>query len=223
LWNGVPLTHPPSFNEADVSDKPESIQSLPLLTAQEIAQIETARRRRYETLLAVDEGIETLFQTLAFYGRLDHTVVIFISDNGFQFGEHRLELMKAHRYEESVRVPLRAFVPGVPPQEIAAPVSNVDLAPTIMKLAGLSPRAQFDGRSLFSRGPPRVGVHIERPGWNGLRTPQYKVVQELGGFVELYNLSAPGDGCHAPDPFELENSAGLSCYRSLKASLLAEL
>ncbi|HEX7787578.1 MAG TPA: sulfatase [Methylomirabilota bacterium] len=223
LWNGIGLTHPPSFNEEDVSDKPPQIQSLPLLDAQDVSQIDLARRRRYETLLAVDEGIEGLFAALEAMGKLSRTVVIFMSDNGFQYGEHRLVSVKAQRYEESVRIPMRAWVPWMAPETRWTPVSNVDIAPTIMSLAGLQGKPQFDGASLFSDLSARTGVHIERPGWVGWRTPLYKIVQENSGFVELYNLAAQGDGCHAPDPFELENSEALSCYRMLKQQLLDEL
>jgi arylsulfatase A-like enzyme len=148
-----------------------------------------------------------------------------VADNGFQFGEHRINLLKHQRYDGSVHIPMRAFVPGMRAQQIMEPVSNVDLAPTILHLARIPPKPQFDGRSLFSGLPPRVGVIIESPyfGWVGIRTPSYKLIREPGGFVELYHIGSSPDGCRDPDPFELENSANLRCYEALKQALLAEL
>jgi arylsulfatase A-like enzyme len=145
-----PLPRPPSFNEANVSDKPALIRNLPLLTASDVRQITTRYRARLASLLAVDDLVERVVNALAASGVLDNTVVIFTSDHGFFFGEHRIPTEKTKVYEEAARVPLMirggSFPPGVQANQF---VANIDLAPTIVQLAGAVPRLVMDGRSLL--------------------------------------------------------------------------
>jgi arylsulfatase A-like enzyme len=107
LFQNESLPRPPSFNEADVSDKPAMIRALPRLSSTKINSLTTAYRRRLESLLAVDELLKAVMDTLAATNQLDKTVVIFTSDNGYLQGEHRLASpnAKVFLYEESIRVP----------------------------------------------------------------------------------------------------------------------
>lgn len=159
LFPGILAPRTPAFNEADMSDKPVWMQSLPLLTAAEIASIDTLYRRKMQSLQAVDEAVARLMQTLAQTGRLDNTYIIFTSDNGFHLGQHRLLPGKGRPYDEDIAVPFIVRGPGVTPGATQpALASMIDLAPTIADLAGAEMVVPVDGRSLVplfrSAAPP---------------------------------------------------------------------
>jgi hypothetical protein len=103
---GTPLPEPPNFNEADVSDKPRLIRRMAPITARQRANIQENWQQRRETLLAVDEAVTSIVDTLRQTGELDNTLLVFTSDNGFFHGEHRIRTGKVRLYEESIRVPL---------------------------------------------------------------------------------------------------------------------
>jgi N-acetylglucosamine-6-sulfatase len=159
-FSDAPLPRPPSFDEEDVSDKPSFVSRLPRLAPDTIATMERRYRCALASLLAVDRGVGKIVAALRRAGELGDTVIAFTSDNGFFFGEHRIPEQKTRPYEEALRVPLLIRVPeryrggGPAAQQVPAPVSNVDLAPTILDLAGAKPcRAAgrcrvMDGRSL---------------------------------------------------------------------------
>src|SRR6185295_6488695 len=137
LFSKVKAPRTPSFNEADVSDKPEGIREKALLTKGDIALLDSLYRRRLQSLQSVDEAVAALITTLEKAGQLDNTFIIFTSDNGFHIGQHRLLGSKYTPYEEDIRIPLIVRGPGVPAGAKAkALVENVDLAPTIAQLAG---------------------------------------------------------------------------------------
>jgi N-acetylglucosamine-6-sulfatase len=150
----------PAFNEADVSDKPAWVQALPRLTPAQIDRIDAHYRDRLRSLLAVDDLIRTLVDTLQAHGRLDDTCIVFTSDNGFQLGEHRLPLGKLTAYDESIRVPLIVRGPGVPKDKTVDQLTlNSDLAPTFAAWAEADAPDFVDGRSLqplFEATPPRT-------------------------------------------------------------------
>jgi N-acetylglucosamine-6-sulfatase len=152
----TPLPTPPSFNEADVGDKPSFIADLPQLNEAQVAEIERQNRCRLASLPAMDEGVRRIVETLRKAGELDNTTIAFVSDHGYFFGEHRIPNEKYHVYEESIRIPMLIRFPagiGTPGAEVEAPVANIDLAPTFLGLAGAQPCAAgrcrvMDGRSL---------------------------------------------------------------------------
>jgi arylsulfatase A-like enzyme len=148
-FSGEGLPKSPSFNEADVSDKPTSMRRLPRLTAAEVGRIGQSYQRRLESLLAVDEGVAAIVNALQSAGVLQNTLLIYTSDNGWFQGEHRIQSGKVLPYEPAVKVPLLIRGPGVAPgRTVSAPVANVDLAPTIVAATGITPRRTMDGRSL---------------------------------------------------------------------------
>ncbi len=159
-FSTAPLPRPPSFDEADVSDKPSFISGLPRIDDAATRTIEQRYRCGLASLVAVDRGVGKIVGALRAAGELDDTVIVFTSDNGFFFGEHRIPEQKTRPYEEALRVPLLIRVPerylggGQAVAERSEPVSNVDLAPTILDLARARPcRAAgqcrvLDGRSL---------------------------------------------------------------------------
>ncbi len=221
----------PSTGEADVSDKPAWIRELPPPDAATLASYQASRRRSYESLLAVDEAVRALIQELRARGELRRTVIIFTSDNGLAFGEHRWA-KKTCAYDECLRVPFLVRMPGVEHRVEASFVSTVDLAPTIAGLAGVEPPRSVAGTSLVrllrtgrDGGLPDevyaewVGQGLPVSGWWALRTRGFAYVELTTGERELYALRE--------DPFELVNvaderrfaavvdrlSAGLDAYR----------
>ena len=144
------LPIPPSFNEADVSDKPAGVRNRPLLTAGRINGIREMYQQRLESLLAVDEAVARIVNQLSAIGKLDQTYIIFTSDNGFFHGEHRVPQGKVLLYEPSIRVPLIIRGPNIPAgQHRSQFVENIDLAPTIVAATGVQPGRVMDGRSLL--------------------------------------------------------------------------
>ena len=158
MFKGETVPRTPSFNESDVSDKPQYVNSLAPLTPDEERDIDNQFQGRLQMLQAVDEMVETLILNLQAAGQLENTYIFFTSDNGFHMGQHRLRPGKATPYEEDIRVPFLARGPGLPAaQKRRALTGNVDLAATFADIAGLGHSKHFDGRSLLpamSEGTP---------------------------------------------------------------------
>jgi N-acetylglucosamine-6-sulfatase len=234
---------PPSFNEADVSDKPAAIATLPLLTAPQIAAIDLEYQARLESLQALDEGIERIVQTLAERGELENTYIFFTSDNGYHLGQHRLFNGKGQIYEEDIRVPLIVRGPGVAEGETRDHFAlNIDFAPTLVELGRARVPADFvvDGKSLLpllgeGKPPPHQwrrdflvethrAVRNQPPGdiLLALRTLDEVYVEHSSrsgtpGARELYDLRR--------DPYQLQNLYDVAPKGHLKqlSERLAEL
>jgi N-acetylglucosamine-6-sulfatase len=196
---------PPSFDEADVSDKPAWVRRKPRLTADQIATYKQDRLLQGRDMLALNDGMTKLMAALGQAGRTSTTVVVFTSDNALTLGEHRL-FNKGFPYEESVRVPFLVRYPDAARRIEPSPVSLVDLPATACAIAGTQAPGP-DGRSLvplLTTGTPvRPAAYMTPPRnltWDGVRGPRYKYIEYTDGFRELYDLQA--------DPFELQNVAG---------------
>ncbi|GIU87280.1 MAG: hypothetical protein KatS3mg009_1795 [Acidimicrobiia bacterium] len=151
-----PFEPRPSF---DATDTREPIPWLSRLGPVDPGRMTTVHTATCRALQAVDEAVDALLAELEATGRLDDTYVVYTSDNGYSFGEHRL-VAKGHLYDESVRVPLLVRGPGVRPGPLDRLTSNVDLAPTIAEWAGIEvPAGTFDGTSFAGalRGEPGEG------------------------------------------------------------------
>ena len=160
-------------------------------------------RRYAETLLAVDESLGRITALLAEQQMLEDTLIIFMGDNGFSFGEHGL-IDKRTAYETSMRVPLVMAGAGLPAATtVSEVVANIDIAPSILEAAGLTPPA-MDGRSFLplARGE-RVAwrdallyeYYWERnfpqtPTMHAVRGARYKYIRYYGLWDtdELYDL-----------------------------------
>ena len=216
-----------AYDEADVSDKPRAVRRRPSLEKGGEDLVAENFACHVASLQAVDRGFEELVEALEREGELNNTVLIVYSDNGFLHGEHRITNGKSLPYEPAIRVPLMVSAPaglldGEAVPEVDLPVANIDLAPTILELAGAMPCRQadkcrtLDGRSFV---PLLEGRNDEWPSdrtlvieaaegqpcpFTGVRTVQYVYV-EYGAAKgacdpderELYDLTA--------DPFELDN------------------
>jgi N-acetylglucosamine-6-sulfatase len=220
------LPLPASFNEEDVSDKPQEIQALAPLTADEIVNIERRYRCRIESLLAVDEGVARILDALARNGELSNTLLIYTADNGFFHGEHRIPAGKHRFYEPSARVPLLIRGPGIPPNvEVADLAVNADLAPTILEAAGATAARAVDGRSLLgaAENPGRLlgrSILIETRNYSAVRTARYKFAVHDTGEVELYDLQNDPDevqSLHADPAFDQVESALATLLSNLQS------
>jgi arylsulfatase A-like enzyme len=139
---------PPSFGEDDVSDKPTWVKALEPLAMGAEEDVDARWRVRLRTLLAVDDLLRTIGEAIATSGLSNQTYVMVVSDNGFHFGEHRINYGKVSPYEESIRVPFLVQGPGIAPGiTIDRLVANIDLAPTIADLASVNTPPFVDGRS----------------------------------------------------------------------------
>ena len=151
LFSRVPLpTAGKSFNEKDVGDKPFWLRQTPRMGGGLIAKITNRYRSRLESLLAVDEAVQSIVNNLFAKGILDNTYIVFTSDNGFMQGQHRLHQGKFVAYDESTKVPLLIRGPGIPAGTISSElVSNVDLVPTLVEAGQAAAGVTMDGRSLL--------------------------------------------------------------------------
>jgi len=180
LFADEPLPRPPSFNEADATDKPSFIQALPQLDESEIDGLQTLHRCSLASLASVDRAVARLYKEVKRSGELDNTVFVFTSDNGFYAGEHRIPVSKQNPYEEGIRVPMVWSAPrklvGRVPRTVGLPVASIDVPATILDFAGAEPCASkrrrdcrtLDGRSLVpllkgreSRWPDDRAVVVE--------------------------------------------------------------
>jgi N-acetylglucosamine-6-sulfatase len=168
-------------------------------------QIDEYYKRYCETLLAVDEGLGKVLDALAAKGWLEDTLIIYMGDNGFCFGEHGL-IDKRTAYEASMRVPLLAYCPKLfaGGQTISQVVANIDVGPTVLEAAGLKMPPHMHGRSflglLKGETPPwRDGLLYEyywernfpqTPTMHALRTADWKYIRYQGIWDtdELYDL-----------------------------------
>ena len=162
LFPGARAPRTPSYDEADVSDKPLFIRSLPLMGPAVQRTVDTIYRRRLRSLQAVDDAIAMLVGTLKRNGQLRNTYIVFTSDNGFHLGQHRMPAGKQTAYEEDIHVPFMVRGPGVPAGRVVSQLAgNVDLAPTFGEFAHAVLPGFVDGRSLVpllhgrSRAPRR--------------------------------------------------------------------
>jgi N-acetylglucosamine-6-sulfatase len=235
---GFKLPRPRSFNEADFTDKPSNMRhSAPLLTAAQIKQLQLDYEGRIGSLLAVDDHVKRLMKILKATHQDKNTLVVFVSDNGWLQGQHRIPGDKFLPYEESLRVPFILRGPGVPAgKTVRGQVSNIDFAATLLDVARARPGRTLDGVSLMPavRNPgrrPNAIVEIEAPrplfeqrvpvnAWDrpykGVRTDRYTyVVYTETGDVELYD--------RRKDPSQLRSVAADPAYARIKARLAAKL
>jgi arylsulfatase A-like enzyme len=141
------LPRDPSFNEADVSDKPEWVRALPPIGKQRVQSITANYRNRLGSLAAVDEGIRAVVRAVDAAGELDRTVFVFTSDNGYAQGEHRFPSGKSVVYEPSIRVPFFVTGPGFRQWRVRSPITFADVARR-SPAGGTTPPAPVDGRPL---------------------------------------------------------------------------
>lgn len=197
----------PSSREKDVSDKPSWIRRLPR-GGNRALRLTADRQSR--TLMGVDANVQKIIEAQATYRNLDNTVIVYLTDNGVAWGDHRLRL-KRHPYGLASRIPLLIKYPvgtvgaEQPGTQSMRLVNQLDVTATLAQLAGARPTGV--GRSLL--GAPRIALPLEaspsrggqlnRPGFCGIRTKRYMYLHYSDGTQELYD--------YRRDPYELTNRA----------------
>lgn len=215
-YAGAEAPRTPAFNEEDVSDKPKWLRNnASYLTPSEIQELDYLYSKRLESLLAVEDMVDKIIQTLSANGQLANTWIFFTTDNGVFTGQHRLNKGKMAVYDAASRVPLLVRGPGAPAGRVLPHlISTVDLPATFLAMAGGSPD-NLDGKSLvplLGSSPTatdqwRKEVLVEGfdlknpiniPAYASTRTAQYTVV-DIPGWTEkeLYDLVA--------DPYQTNN------------------
>jgi len=194
-------------------------------------QREAIRQAQLESAVAIDEAVEAIVSALDATGQADDTIIVYTSDNGYVWGEHREFAGKDSDFEESIRVPLIIRAPGLvgAPREESRLALNIDLAPTLAAAAGVTPTSPVDGASLLpllrdEASPWRTDFLIEHFDFSsaglfnyaGVRTDEWKYVEyPITGEAELYDL--------VNDPYELDSRHADPAYDGIKATLQSRL
>ncbi|KAG7204593.1 hypothetical protein KM043_005012 [Ampulex compressa] len=153
MYKGVKAKRTPNFNTLTQMDKHWLVKRGPSpLPDSLLPKLDDIYRRRWESLLAVDELVTNVYESLKLQNRLNDTYIIFTSDNGYHIGQFSMPMDKRQPYETDIRVPLLIRGPGIVPSKISAPVSSVDLFSTILGIAGLDHPS--DGTSILQRHLP---------------------------------------------------------------------
>lgn len=203
----------PSYNEADLSDKPPFLSGNPdRVTNKERVAMTQFQRDRLRGIEYVDRQIARIVGSLERNGELDNTVIVFWSDNGYHLGQHTLPRHnfggKEYPYLTDVNVPMWVRGPGVEPATTSdALVQNIDLLPTFAELGHTSSLDFVDGSSFWDVATGQTsyqrtyafaeGWPQEAPSWVSVSTRDETYHQWTGGFEELYDLES--------DPYQLEN------------------
>lgn len=174
---------------------------------------DTFYRRYCETLLGLDENIGRVIEYLEDSDKSQSTLLFYMGDNGFSFGEHGI-IDKRHMYEESIRIPLLVHCPEIikPGTKITQMIQNIDLAPTMLEAAGLETPEYMDGKSFLPlvkgkeipwRDVILYEYYWERtfpytPTMHGIRTDRYKYIHYYGIWDtdEFYDLQNDPDEMH---------------------------
>ena len=184
-------------------------------------------------LVAIDESLGKVLATLEEMGELDNTVIIYSSDNGYFMGEHTF-LDKRLAYENSMRVPMLIRYPKMIKEntKITAQCLNIDIAPTILNLAGINKPDYMQGESMVNllkgekeqnwRDAILFEYYVDSywpyagPNQIAVRTENYKLVDAFlaNDIDELYDLKK--------DPGEMNNLINVEAYDKIEAELRNE-
>ena len=171
MFNNVTTHRTPSWNYAPNPDKQWLLQYTPKMEPIHIKFTDMLHQKRLQTLQSVDDAVEKVYNELKNIGELDNTYIVFTSDHGYHLGQFGLVKGKAMPYETDIRVPFYLRGPKAPAGvRISNIVLNLDLAPTILDMAGISVPDHMDGRSILkvldtaSEGV-KNGVAKKRKAW----------------------------------------------------------
>lgn len=223
MFAGAMVPRTPAFNEADVSDLPPFLRK-PLLSPVQVQELDRAWALTLEELQTIDEMVEGIVAALQRTGRINDTYVIFTSDNGAHFGEHRFREGKWTAFETDIRVPFVVRGPGVPVRaRQPAMIGIVDVPATILELAGVS-TAGLDGVSFTSALRGGAGQRTAMPiafwteryqlHWMGVRTARHTYAEYSTSTRLLYD--------NVTDPHQIQNLSRDPSSAALRELLRAQ-
>ena len=237
LYTDLSPYRPPSYNEQDLSGKPDWLQNSPPMKG--MKRLDAFRIKQLQSLNSLDQAIASFLNVLSEAGKLDNTLVIYLSDNAVFWGEHQLQ-GKTYGYEEAIHVPFAARFPPLQSQPRVENrlVANIDIAPTLYDLAGLAIPPNVDGRSLVpllkggssswrdalliegwpeppSGGEQGVDQSTAIHPYAAIHTERYVYIETEGDRSELYDL--------ADDPYQLHNQADNPAFAKIVADLQKRL
>jgi N-acetylglucosamine-6-sulfatase len=215
-FEGVRVPRSPSFNEADVSDKPSYVSKRSKPSSSDIADLDQKYRKGLRSLMRVDRFVERASDLLRSKGEMRDTYFVFYTDNGNHFGQHRLAHGKLQPYREDTGFPLIVRGPGIPHgSKNGELVGNHDIAPTLARMGGANIPAFVDGRSVLPLAKDhtstwaRTAILSERETdnvppnrWDMLRMGDSNFTRYEDGEKEYYDLRL--------DPYQLHNALGPS-------------
>lgn len=237
LYNGVAIPKPSTYDDdlKGYPGKPRAFANATnkIGTYEDVRTLEALVKDHYATTVAADDNVGQVLDVLSGTGKLDDTAILFTADHGFFLGEwHAFDKRLMH--EPSIRIPLFIRYPGVtkPGQANDRMVLNIDVAPTVLELAGLPVPPAMQGRSLVPliRGNQAgwrtdwLYEYYEFPGPHsvaknrGVRTERYKLIEyyeEEPREYELYDLQS--------DPGEIHNLYGDPHYAEITRQLMARM
>ena len=184
--------------------------------------------RAYEHYAYIDAALGKLAAELAFLGIADQTAILLTADHGDAIGSCGGMFDKAGDMpEELMEIPMALYLPGeAGNRKIASLTSNLDVAPTVLELSGITPPAHMDGRSLYAlaqgRIAPRKRLLCEHYGHflyytasRALYNGDYKLIITQNNKDQLYNI--------AMDPFEMNNLVDNNAYACIYAQMKNEM
>jgi N-acetylglucosamine-6-sulfatase len=187
-FKGARLPHDRSegFDEGNVGDKPRFIREAEHLSLNDKHTYRVYWQKQLEALRGVDDGVKQIVDTLGVEGRLRNTYILFTSDNGFFFGEHRLIGGKFLAYEPSTHLPFLIRGPGIKQNSQTGELSeNIDIAPTVLELAGAEADKSIDGRSMVP--------YLQDPDLRSRRPLLFESFVETNDVEQQGAIDQPGD------------------------------
>lgn len=215
-WPREPRSAIPALNERNISDKPAWVRRQGKVDG----MVQRRRLTRiHETAMSLDDATGKIMNALAATGRLDNTILVFMSDNGLLLGSHRL-IGKDVPYTAATDVPMLMRIPGTTAPSVLQRITpQLDLTATIANLTGVKPGWEMEGKDIFA--DTRTGTVLEQgrsskhPAYCGWRTARFVYVEwDAGGGREFYN--------YRRDREELHNVVGRSRYHDRVALMRAK-